>query len=289
MSFKVPARIHFFIARKKNIAVVLRRGPSAYVQMLKWNLNSDTFEAGQWFKGRIYEQRCSLSPNGQHFVYFASKFSDHQMKTKVGECWTAISKPPYFTALEIYPQDDTYGGGGFFAADNQLSVNRPKLVFPGEKIIPTDPITSKYLSDTKPLNGISGYNFQKRLNSEGWKIIQKWEFIYHQKGYYHETIRPEIREKHIGRGKTILFERARNSNGITECFRLLDNKTEYALEDVYWVDADHRGRLLIGFEGKILALPKTKSFQGIEKMDCLVDLNQNVFKNVKANYEGLKI
>jgi hypothetical protein len=49
-------RLYFIVARKAPVAVVFRRGPSRQVELLKWNLESDQIEAGQWLKGRIFER-----------------------------------------------------------------------------------------------------------------------------------------------------------------------------------------------------------------------------------------
>ncbi len=40
-------------ALKAPVAVIFRRGPSRQVRLIKWNLKDDSFERGQWFKGRI--------------------------------------------------------------------------------------------------------------------------------------------------------------------------------------------------------------------------------------------
>ncbi len=58
------ARIYGLVARSADIAVIFRRGPGRNTLMLLWNLKSDTIEAGQWIKARIYERRCDLSPDG---------------------------------------------------------------------------------------------------------------------------------------------------------------------------------------------------------------------------------
>ncbi len=60
----IPARLFIIVARKSHAAVIFRRGPAKWVQLIKWNTKTDTFEAGQWFHGRIYERRCDLSPDG---------------------------------------------------------------------------------------------------------------------------------------------------------------------------------------------------------------------------------
>lgn len=110
------ARISALIARKARKAVVFRRGPSRSVLALTWNLADDTLTPGQWFKGRIYERRCDLSPDGELLVYFAGYRGEFRT-------WTAISRPPYFTALALWPKGDAWGGGGLFPDAHSLALN----------------------------------------------------------------------------------------------------------------------------------------------------------------------
>lgn len=70
----VPARLHVILAREAPKAVVFRRGPTGQVCTLGWDLTSDAFTMGQWLKGRIYEYRSDLSPDGEHLIYFATDF-----------------------------------------------------------------------------------------------------------------------------------------------------------------------------------------------------------------------
>ena len=104
-------------ARDGRSAAVLRRGPSKQVQLIRWWLTSDTFEDGQWFKGRIYERRCDLSPNGERFAYFAQDFG------RAPGSWTAVSKPPFLTALALWPKGDCWGGGALFESETTLLLN----------------------------------------------------------------------------------------------------------------------------------------------------------------------
>src|SRR5690348_8911615 len=99
------ARLYGIVARAARRAVIFRRGPSRRVRLLVWDLKADTIEAGQWFKGRIYARRCDLTPCGDKLVYFAASFR------KPFYAWTAISRPPYLTALALWPKDDCWGGG----------------------------------------------------------------------------------------------------------------------------------------------------------------------------------
>ena len=70
----VSPRIHVIFAREAPKAVVFRRGPSGQVCTLGWDLETDTFTMGQWQKGRIYEYRSDLSPDGSLMIYFATDF-----------------------------------------------------------------------------------------------------------------------------------------------------------------------------------------------------------------------
>lgn len=110
-------RCYAIIARKAPVAVIFRRGPSDFVQMLKWNLSDDTFEHGQWLNGRIYERRADLSPSGKLVIYFAAKYKGPMTS------WTAISKPPYLTAVALWEGMGAWGGGGLFDDETHVQLN----------------------------------------------------------------------------------------------------------------------------------------------------------------------
>ncbi|WP_372392048.1 hypothetical protein ACCQ05_18550 [Xanthomonas sp. NCPPB 3582] len=119
--FTPATRLYALLAREARTGVIFRRGPSKQVQLIAWDLRTDTFAHGQWFKGRIYERRCDLSPSGRLLVYFAAKH-----KGDFGT-WTALSRPPFFTALALWPKGDTWGGGGLFESERTLLLNhRPQ-------------------------------------------------------------------------------------------------------------------------------------------------------------------
>ena len=65
MPSEPSTRLHAFIASEARVGVILRRGPTRHVRMIRWDLANDTFEPGQWLLGRIYEDRCGLSPDGR--------------------------------------------------------------------------------------------------------------------------------------------------------------------------------------------------------------------------------
>src|SRR5687767_3160857 len=95
---KATSRLQVLLARESTVAVIFRRGPSKRVLVLRWDRRDDTFRAGQWFNGRIYEHRCDLSPSGEHLLYFAASYHEPYYS------WTAVSRPPFLTALALWPK-----------------------------------------------------------------------------------------------------------------------------------------------------------------------------------------
>ncbi len=120
MNTRPIIRLHLFFARDAPCAVILRQGPSKVFRMILWNTDNDTFEDGQWLRHKVYPERCSISPDGKHFMYFAL---NGKRDSKTEGSYTAISHPPYFTALALYPQGDTWDGGGVFVGNDLYIVN----------------------------------------------------------------------------------------------------------------------------------------------------------------------
>jgi hypothetical protein len=110
-------RLFAILARASRRAVVLRRGPSKQVALVGWDRTDDSFEVGQWLKGRIYERRCDLSPAGHKLVYFAASWKGPL------QTWTAVSRPPWLTAVALWPKGDAWGGGGEFVTETRLRLN----------------------------------------------------------------------------------------------------------------------------------------------------------------------
>jgi hypothetical protein len=116
-----PARIHVLLARDAPRAVVIRRGPARQVAVLGWDRRNDEFSVGQWLRGRIYERRCDLSPDGRHLIYFAM---GTPRTPEMKATWTAISRAPYLKALAIWSKGDAWAGGGMFLSPDRYWLNR---------------------------------------------------------------------------------------------------------------------------------------------------------------------
>lgn len=119
-------RVHFVFAAAAPVAVIFRRGPTKWCHVLTWNTETDFVESGAWFFGRIYPEKSDLSPDGKLLFYFAAQFG------KRGDCapgytdiWAAVSKPPWLTALALWPMEETWGGEGEFLDDRRLRISQP--------------------------------------------------------------------------------------------------------------------------------------------------------------------
>jgi len=108
-------------AQEANEAVIFRRGPSAWFHVICWDTLNDIFVPGAWFRGRIYTEKCDLSPDGELLLCFMHQ--GRKSKTNYSDSWNAISRSPWLHALWLLPQGTTYGGGGRFT-DNRSVVVR---------------------------------------------------------------------------------------------------------------------------------------------------------------------
>jgi len=113
-------RLAVIMAAAAHEAVIFRRGPSAWFQLIRWDTLHDRFDDGAWIRGRIYPEKCDLSPDGRLLVY--SVHRGNRFGTSYTDCWTGISRSPWLTALALWPVGTTYGGGGRFAADRRVTL-----------------------------------------------------------------------------------------------------------------------------------------------------------------------
>lgn len=162
------ARLCVIVARAAPLAVIFRRGPSKLVRLIRWHTDTDVFEHGQWFRGRIYERRCDLSPDGKYLLYFAASW-----KLPLSS-WTAISRPPFLTALALWRNGGAWGGGGLFADERTILLNHGRCHAHGlETEVGSVPDAVRVL----PLGECAGSGedapvWYARLEREGWRCVQ---------------------------------------------------------------------------------------------------------------------
>ncbi|MBZ5622914.1 MAG: hypothetical protein LAQ69_29900 [Acidobacteriia bacterium] len=115
-----PARLHILLASGAPVGVVLRRGPARSVCSILWDRRTDQFQLGQWLRGRIYELRSDISPDGRHMIYFAM---NGRWSSETHGSWTAISRTPWLKAVVLHGKGDCWQGGGLFTSRSRYWLN----------------------------------------------------------------------------------------------------------------------------------------------------------------------
>ncbi|MCG8479645.1 MAG: hypothetical protein MI724_11150 [Spirochaetales bacterium] len=280
MSHRSSVRIFCIIARNAPVAAVFRRGPSGVVHLLKWNLTYDTFEGGQWFKGRLYEHRCDLSPSGEFLLYFAAKH------TGPFGTWTAVSRLPYLTALALWPKGDTWGGGGLFEEERLIRLNHEATRMATAPDFPVpDRVTVTPLGD-RAGGGEDAPLYALRLRRDGWVQESSGKLV--RSGYDPEMVSrydPPVRwVKGGGMGATSL---AMELHGVgrpqgprlLQRFTVCDTGREIDLGECDWGDILENGDVLFAREGAIYRMPRRlKSAEPVQ----LVDLRFDTFTETEA-------
>jgi hypothetical protein len=164
------------MARDAPVATVVRKGPASWARLTSWNTDRDTFTPGAWFRGRIYEQKCDLSPDGELFVYAA--FQGNRLRTSYSDSWTAVSRPPWLHALVLWPMGTTYGGGGRFVEKRRLVLRGVSKVHPDHPLhgIEVVPGKAEYQRSSNEVEGAewSGRDQRNRLVfASGGKIFAR--------------------------------------------------------------------------------------------------------------------
>ena len=288
---KPQVRLYSILAREAKRAVVFRRGPSKRVQLLVWHTDTDKFEEGQWFKGRIYERRCDLSPSGKLLIYFAAK---HKLPYF---SWTAVSKPPFLTALAMWPKGDCWGGGGLFEKERKIRVNHGEhqmALADGFKVPSRVHVTTL---GRRSGGGEDEPIMHLRLMRDGWKLSQTSEGVQHSLGdaVWIEFKPALVWAKKHARGRYelqmhILGLHERDGPWYVTDHVVKDKKNGsiLKLERTDWADWCHSGDLLFAKQGRLFRL----GFSGEGELNELpaakvvIDLNDRVFTELEAPFEA---
>lgn len=99
---------------ESRVAAVIEKRPRKWWRLGRWDLVSGKYDEGAWFCGRLYPQRCDLSPGGRWLSYFACKYGS---AWPAGESYQAISRLPWLKALAAWSECGTWSSGLHFVAD----------------------------------------------------------------------------------------------------------------------------------------------------------------------------
>jgi hypothetical protein len=110
-------RLFGITATQSPVVAVLRRGPSNWSQVSRWDPMAGTFEPGSWIRANLYPQRCDLSPDGQWLAYFTLR---GRADWAAGPTYIAISRLPWLAALAAWGTCGTWTRSVQFSEDRRV-------------------------------------------------------------------------------------------------------------------------------------------------------------------------
>ena len=224
---------------------------------------------------------CDLSPDGSKLLYLAIKITGRTLADpEYGTSWTAISRPPYLTALALWPNryewEMSWGGGGLFLSHRKVWLNLPEDEAQAHPAHPPRRLTA-----STGLPGGERAVENRRRARDGWERIQEWQ-IENVPGHGPVTQTPRIDRKPNPHGPQALVLTTNTRDYKTrEVYAVEDNTgARKALTGAEWADWDHQGRLVFARAGKILA--QDSNAIGREPPQELIDLTGNTFEAIEA-------
>lgn len=269
-------RIHVLLASAQPIGLVIRRGPSKCVATLLWNRDTDEFQLGQWLKGRIYERRSDLSPDGKHFLYFAM---NGKWQSETRGSWTAISRAPYLKALALFPKGDCWHGGGLWTGSRKYWLNdgHGHTVLRDTAAVRRDPKNQPSENYGGECPGV----YYPRLIRDGWSLketvhVGKWkDKVIFEKPCPNGWLLRKVAHAEVGAqpGKGCYWDE----------HELIHVASNLSITCPQWEWAELDGKRLVwAAEGKLKAGRLT--LQGLVNETLLFDLNEMAFAPIEAPY-----
>ena len=275
MTAPFPARLHVLLARDVPLGVVIRRGPTGNVATLLWNREKDSFVIGQWLKGRIYERRSDLSPDGKYLIYFAM---NGKWQSESKGSWSAISRAPFLKAIEFFPKGDCWNGGGLWTSSNSYWLNGMVGYPKANTFIRQDETYRPAEHYGSECTGV----YYVRLQRDGWGLVQ-----------YRNQVSPrrneDIFEKPLTSGWTLRKRALCGTNPPEGCgcywdvHELVSPGGEETIPQPDWEWAEWDGRRLMwASQGRLFASAIRSA--GIYAPTELYDFNPMKFQAIEAPY-----
>lgn len=260
-------RLHVIPAIGCAKALILRRGPTDEVASLLWERSSDQFEMGQWLRGRIYEHRCDISPDGRHMVIFARK-------PDVRIAWTSLSRTPWLRAIAFWPQESTMHGGGAFCSEGRLWLNgsAPEKTALPDDLAPADVDAYPHSTDGFHMGDL----YAATMTYRGWTHIRGAR-------YGAVLIKRLTDNWHLELSFNIA---AKNRAIISNIYTLVNEAKSQRISQNHWEWADT-------FEGKVqfasngcLCDADLNTDGNLDNPRVIRDFSDMKFMPIKAPYEG---
>jgi hypothetical protein len=232
-------RVFGIPAARAPVVGVLRRGPSDWSHVGRWDLARGAYEPGAWIRGNLYPQRCDVSPDGRWLCYLTLK---ERSAWRAGSTYIAISRLPWLHALAAWATCGTWTRGLHFTDTPDAT----KIGAPQEGDV--RPCLERFgLALTRP----ASFAVERR---RGW--VESADTPARGEGDIWDERRQvtmeKLRPKSDGARRLAVhgyFAAFRSGAPGETLYALIDaSGTQRWLEGVQWADWDAEGRLLVATE-----------------------------------------
>ncbi len=185
--------------------------------------------------------------------------------------WTAISKPPYYTALALWPEIGTWGGGGLFIDQTTVCLRLHESARPHKDHLPPPNLNIIQCVPHEREDNI----YMQRLHAYGWTLVHEghsnpyvFQNPYATWGYIADgTTDPTIRHKRTENKpyRLIMYDYGYTyvSSGDPHVFRYAlyneQTKVNIPIATDEWADFDQQGRLVYVNNGALFAAHLTQT------------------------------
>jgi len=230
-------------------------------------------------KGRIYERRTDISPDGKHMIYFAM---NGKWSSETRGAWTAVSKAPYLKALDLFAKGDCWEGGGLFLSTNRYWVNDryydPNNLLYNNSSCLRDEEFRPDLNYGAECTGV----YYPRLLRDGWKLIERadrnsWNSAtIFEKPLLKDWVLRKVAHEQIGSpvGKGCYWDEHELVNSVS--------KTRISCPDWEW--ADWEQDTLVWAEAGKLYRAGLSGRTELRSAKLLHDFNSYTFEAIEAPY-----
>jgi len=230
---------------------------------------------------------------GDLLLYFAAKFRPPHYS------WSAISRPPYLTALVMWPNGSGWGGGGLFERAGRVQLNHGGLL--GQETITGTRLPKRLrISPFGEHSGMGedGPVLNKRLLRDGWSLanpggLKNHDFDARIAWEYEPPITWE--KRHPLQGEELILRML--IHGVCEhnnAWYKIDHEVVYgdglvqSLGRTEWADWSPEGDLLYSRLGGLFRLRyERESLPPVQNAKLIADFSELRFENKEAPAEML--
>jgi hypothetical protein len=234
-----PPRLYCIVATHAPVALVFRKGAGHWNHLLRWWLDEGRLEPGVWVKKKLFPRRFELSSDGQLLTFllhggFMGKY----------QVFSGVSRAPWLHPLARLNDNSVISCGWTFLEGPTTNTWNGSGA-PHAIELQDRPVTLQR-------NDNSNFLHERR---RGWTESPDWpspaaDAYWTERCNVHlERSTPSGHTLHLFGGH---YQPEGGIEGLAPTFELEYNGQRQPLDNLYWADWDHSGRLLMATRSGLL-------------------------------------